>query len=171
MAHDKHPMELRCPRDKTPLEEREHEIPGLNVFADHCPKCEGVFLDEDELKRLTGKRNVNQLITEYLGIDVGGDLVCPSCGGLMDDERFKGVEGEITIDVCTACHGVWLDKGELEAIAKLDDKSFDKLSEEKRAEVFDQDMAERRAGRGRNVLVQAFSNFARGIKMGTRKFR
>lgn len=171
MSRAKRHMTLACPRDKTPLEEREHEIPGLNVHADHCPKCEGVFLDEDELKRLTGKRNVNQLITEYLGVDVGGDLVCPHCGGLMDDEHFTGVDGKITIDVCTTCHGVWLDKGELEAIAKLDDKAFDQLSAEKRAEVFDQDMAQRRAGRGRNVLAQAFSSFARGIRMGTRKFR
>lgn len=165
-----HHMKLQCPRDKSPLEAREHEIPGLNVTADHCPKCEGVFLDEDELKRLTGKRNVNQLITEYLGVDVGSDLVCPNCGGLMDDEHFEGTT-KITIDVCTTCHGVWLDKGELEAIAALDDRSFDKLSTEKRAEVFDQDMARTRALRGRNVFAQALANFARGLKMGTRKFR
>lgn len=164
-------MKLACPRDRTPLEEREHEIPGLNVKADHCPKCEGVFLDEDELKRLTGKRNVNQLITEYLGVDVGSDLVCPNCGGLMDDEHFEGAGEKVAIDVCVTCHGVWLDAGELDALAKLDDKSFDKLSTEKRAEVFDQDMARARGMRGTNLLARAFANFAHGIRSGTRRFR
>lgn len=164
-------MRLDCPRDRTPLVEREQEIPGLNVFTDDCPKCEGLFLDENELKRLTGQRNVNQLITEYLGVDVGSQLVCPACGGLMDDERFEGVDAKVTIDVCTSCHGVWLDKGELEAIAKLDDGSFDKLSPEKRAEAFDQDLARARQLRGRNLFAQAFANFAHGLRMGTRKFR
>jgi Zn-finger nucleic acid-binding protein len=170
MAHDKHHRTLQCPRDNTPLEEREHEIPGFNVFADHCPKCEGIFLDEDELERLTGKRNVNQLITEYLGVDVGSDLVCPNCGGLMDDEHFKNETGDITIDVCTTCHGVWLDRGELEAIAKLDDKQFDKLSADKRAEVFDQDSAEAARYKG-NPLLGAFASIGRGIRQGTRRFR
>lgn len=164
-------MRRDCPRDKTPLEAREHEIPGRNVEADHCPKCNGIYLDEDELKRLTGHRNVNQLITEYLGVDVGSDLICPSCGGLMDDEHFTGEDGSITIDVCTTCRGVWLDARELEAIAALDDKAFDALSTEKRAEVFDQDLARSRALRQQNLLAQAFANFARGLRQGTRKFR
>ena len=164
-------MRRECPRDRTPLEEREHEIPGRNVHADHCPQCEGVYLDKDEIKRLTGHRNVNQLITEYLGVDVGSDLVCPSCGGLMDDEHFEGVAEKVTIDVCTTCHGVWLDAGELDAIAALDDKRFDDLPPEKRAELFDQDMAQSRGLRGRNLLGQALANFARGIRMGSRRFR
>jgi Zn-finger nucleic acid-binding protein len=164
-------MQLQCPRDRTPLVENEHTIGKGKVMADHCPKCEGIFLDENELKTLTGQRNVNQLITEYLGVDVGSTLICPACGGLMDDEHFKGHAGETTIDVCLTCHGVWLDKGELEEIAKLDDKSFDDLSAEKRAEVYDQDMAETRALGGKNLVVGALANFARGLKMGTRKFR
>jgi Zn-finger nucleic acid-binding protein len=171
MARTKRTMRLDCPRDRTPLVEQEHEIPGRNVWADHCPKCEGIFLDKDELAKLTGARNINQLITEYLGVDVGSELVCPACGGLMDDEHFVGATSKVTIDVCTTCQGVWLDQGELEAIAKLDDKSFDKLSAEKRAEVFDQDLARKRGMRGSNVLTQAFANFAHGLKMGTRKFR
>lgn len=170
MARDRH-MRLDCPRDRAPLEEREHEITGRNVHADHCPKCEGVFLDKDELKRLTGHGNINQLVTEYLGLDVGGQLVCPACGGLMDDEHFEGVEAKTTVDVCTTCHGIWLDAGELDAIAALDDKEFDKLSAEKRAEVFDQDLARARGQRGKNVFAQALANFAHGLRKGTRKFR
>ena len=169
MAADR--MRPDCPRCRVPLEERVHAVPGLDVKADHCPKCAGVFLDENELKRLTGKRNVNQLITEYLGVDVGSDLVCPKCGGLMDDEHFQGEGEKITLDVCTTCKGVWLDARELEAVAALDDGAFDKLSPEKRAEVFDQDLARARGMRGRNLLAQALANFAHGVRKGTRRFR
>lgn len=164
-------MDRECPRCHVTLEEREHEIPGFNVKADHCPECQGIFLDKNELKKLTGQRNINQLITEYLGVDVGSELLCPSCGGLMDDEHFEGEAAKITIDVCTTCHGVWLDDGELDALAALDDKSFDKLSPEKRAEVLDQDLARSRGMRGKNIFVQVFANFAHGLRMGTRKLR
>lgn len=145
MARTKRMMRLDCPRDRTPLEEREHEIPGFNVWADHCPKCEGVFLDKNELLRLTGQKHINRQVTAALGVDVGSPLVCPADGGLMDDEHF----GDVTLDVCLSCQGIWLDKGELESLAKLDDKEFKTLSVSKQAEVYDQKVAHARlAGLG-----------------------
>ena len=144
MARPSRPMRLDCPRDRTPLVEREHEIPGRNVFADHCPKCEGVFLDRNELGRLTGQKHVNAQVTKHLGVDVGSTLVCPHDGGLMDDEVFD----HVTIEVCTTCQGVWLDKGELEAIAALDDTKFKELSTAKQAEAYDAKLAARRARLG-----------------------
>lgn len=144
MARKDRPLRLDCPRDRTPLVEKEHEVPGFNVFADHCPKCEGVFLDRNELARLTGQKNINAQITKHLGIDVGSSVVCPACGGLMDDETFE----KITIDVCTSCQGVWLDKGELDALSKLDDAAFKELSSAKQGEVADAKYAARQRMRG-----------------------
>ena len=141
MPRTARPIRLDCPRDRTPLVEREHEVPGFNVFADHCAKCEGVFLDRNELGRITGQRHINAQVTKHLGIDVGSSLVCPACGGLMDDEVFDA----ITIDVCTSCQGVWLDKGELDALSKLDDAAFKELSAAKKGEVHDAKYAARRA--------------------------
>lgn len=140
MPRANRPMRLDCPRDRTPLVETEHEIPGFNVWADHCPKCEGVYLDKNELARLTGQKNINRQVTKALGVDVGSRLVCPADGGLMDDEAFGG----ITIDVCLTCQGIWLDKGELEGLAKLDDKMFATLSTSKQAELYDQKLAVKR---------------------------
>jgi Zn-finger nucleic acid-binding protein len=37
-------------------------------------------------------------------------LVCPKCGGPMRTYSRNG----ITIDQCAACHGIFLDRGELE---------------------------------------------------------
>lgn len=34
---------------------------------------------------------------------------CPKCGTQLHEEVIK----EVTVDICPACHGVWLDDGEL----------------------------------------------------------
>jgi uncharacterized protein len=40
-------------------------------------------------------------------------LTCPVCSGQMREMVREGV----TIDTCTQCRGVWLDRGELEKLA------------------------------------------------------
>ena len=42
---------------------------------------------------------------------------CPKCGLGMQEVKYKGVD----VDVCFACGGVFLDKGELEHIAQKDE--------------------------------------------------
>ena len=40
-------------------------------------------------------------------------LSCPRCGKALSPVVYRGV----TVDQCPACEGVWLDRGELEALA------------------------------------------------------
>jgi Zn-finger nucleic acid-binding protein len=40
------------------------------------------------------------------------DLVCPKCNGLMRTYERSGV----TVDQCTECRGIFLDRGELERL-------------------------------------------------------
>lgn len=40
------------------------------------------------------------------------ELTCPKCEGLMRTYARNG----ITIDQCTVCHGIFLDRGELERL-------------------------------------------------------
>lgn len=40
------------------------------------------------------------------------ELTCPKCNGRMRTYARNG----ITIDQCTACHGIFLDRGELERL-------------------------------------------------------
>jgi hypothetical protein len=42
---------------------------------------------------------------------------CPKCGLGMQEVKYKSVD----VDVCFACGGVFLDKGELERIAQKDE--------------------------------------------------
>jgi len=39
-------------------------------------------------------------------------MVCPKCGGRLQEVNVKGVVG----DHCNSCHGIFLDKGEIELI-------------------------------------------------------
>lgn len=45
---------------------------------------------------------------------------CPRCGTGLHHRELKGV----TLDECSKCGGVWLDKGELEAIAKNENEGW-----------------------------------------------
>lgn len=44
---------------------------------------------------------------------------CPKCGADLREREHHGVK----IDECSACGGMWLDKGELEMIEEIDRKS------------------------------------------------
>ncbi len=48
---------------------------------------------------------------------------CPKCGMELIEIDYKGIK----IDKCSECEGIWLDAGELEAVAKLEKTGFDKL--------------------------------------------
>ncbi|MBI4393703.1 MAG: zf-TFIIB domain-containing protein [Euryarchaeota archaeon] len=150
------PMRRDCPRDHTPLKPEQRKRGLSNVTIDACSECDGIFLDVGEIRKLTGNRDLNALLTKYLGIDTGSQLVCPSCGGLMDDEKA----GDVILDVCISCKGVWLDTGELKKLAESKE-DFSKLSPEKWAEVYDEMIMKKRASAGKGLLGGLFGPLRR----------
>jgi len=48
---------------------------------------------------------------------------CPKCGMRLIEIDYKGLK----IDKCSECDGVWLDAGELQAVAKLERTGLDRL--------------------------------------------
>ena len=48
---------------------------------------------------------------------------CPKCGMELIEIDYKDVK----VDKCSECEGIWLDAGELEAVAKMEKTGFDKL--------------------------------------------
>ncbi|MCL5978558.1 MAG: zf-TFIIB domain-containing protein [Nitrospirae bacterium] len=48
---------------------------------------------------------------------------CPKCGMELIEIDYKNIK----IDKCSECEGIWLDAGELEAVAKLEKTGLDKL--------------------------------------------
>ena len=126
-------MKRDCPRCFSELKPEKLSKGIWNVEIDRCGSCSGIYLDKGELMTLTGNRPLHHLTTKHLGIDSGSELLCPSCGSVMDDEHPGGVE----IDVCLQCNGVWLDKKELDLLKELDSSILKALSPEKMAELYD----------------------------------
>lgn len=152
-------MRRDCPRDFSPLVQETRKAWLREVAIDVCPKCAGIFLDEGEIRKLTGNRALHVLLTKKLGIDSDSTLVCPRCGGIMDLEDAAGVP----VDACLSCHGIWLDAGELEALSEKEEREFREVagSDAKLAELFDEKMAKRRGAARGTFLNGLFRGLSR----------
>ena len=60
--------------------------------------------------------------------DTTAELICLKCRGPMRTYKRNG----ITIDQCTACHGIFLDRGELERLISAESTYLGAHSEEGR---------------------------------------
>ena len=105
-----------CPNCTCEMEHYEYRGNDLDM----CPRCNGLWLDRREFKRLTSEQDVyaeesmpEEFIRKPLPEEVEY-LKCPLCDSLMVRRNFKKISGVI-IDVCRH-HGVWLEAGELQQI-------------------------------------------------------
>ena len=113
---------MRCVVCKEPmvvLEEGEVEV-------DHCVGCGGIWLDGGELELLLDDAGAKDRILFSFEADPGirgGRRKCPLCSKKM--ERVWCVRGKkLLIDRCPEHHGLWFDRGELQAV--LPHAEFDK---------------------------------------------
>ena len=122
---DKTPGKTKiCPRHHTELAtityEKEH--------IDRCRDCGGVWLDSNELGRLTAART--ELFKSNVHQDIAADesttrvspeinlcisLNCAACRMPMSRHNY-GYNSGIVMDQCVHGHGIWLDSEELERI-------------------------------------------------------
>jgi PAS domain S-box-containing protein len=140
---------LQCPRCWVMLNKEEVKLLGPKVIIDVCPKCQGIWFDNEELEKVLGTRKLDSLLTKRTGTESRSKLKCPRCGVLMDLEYAEDVE----IDVCPSCHGVWLDYGELERLKELTEAGGD---EEVGAGVEWEEMMTKRRGKRLNRLFKRF---------------
>jgi Zn-finger nucleic acid-binding protein len=92
-----------------------------DVEVDLCPSCGGLWLDHGEIERIgRGKTDeMDKLRSALVGSaapDAASDTQnsCPACPGQLKEV----VLGPVHVDYCTKCHGVFLDKGELDEAVK-----------------------------------------------------
>jgi Zn-finger nucleic acid-binding protein len=89
------------------------------IEALKCPQCTGHWLDEDDLKRLEQVVEVKWWEFRHLPpkkVQVQ-PLDCPFCRPAFRLAKVQSTrDRKVIMDVCSQCHGVWLDGGELEAI-------------------------------------------------------
>ena len=78
--------------------------------VDFCGGCGGTWYDDGELEAVLGlSRRVR---IRKLAFDSRPGPPCPRCASPMEEVGYPP-EQPVRIDVCTSCHGVWLDKAEL----------------------------------------------------------
>ena len=70
--------------------------------------------DAELMRRLRAQRDAER--AEQFRADLNK---CPRCGTALEERERHSVK----IDVCPSCEGVWLDKGELEILAKVEGRS------------------------------------------------
>jgi Zn-finger nucleic acid-binding protein len=90
---------------------------GLEV--DLCPKCGGLWLDRGEIARAAKLpaeelAHLRSLLTGQPGpppIPTESVAPCPVCPGSLAEVML----GDVHVDYCNKCQGIFLDRGELEA--------------------------------------------------------
>jgi hypothetical protein len=89
---------------------------GLEV--DLCPKCGGLWLDRGEITRAAKLpeaelARLRALLTGKSGpppVPTQNKAPCPACPGSLAEV----VLGAVHVDYCGRCHGIFLDRGELQ---------------------------------------------------------
>jgi len=127
---------------------------NLNIYTvfkiqiEGCPKCKGIFLDKDELRKLKDKINqdtwqkLRWMDDEVEAIEKTNAMLskrlCPKCNQIkMISTIFGG--SKIIIDWCPKCHGMWLDRDEFQEITdNLHDKLSKLSSDEMKRKVFEE---------------------------------
>ena len=102
------------------------EVAGVEV--DYCAGCGGIWLDEGEIRALAARpaetlheiRAIDHQIADFHPTDPGLsagllDKPCPACGGKLTHATF----GNTGVEHCNACHGIFVDRGELEKAMQL----------------------------------------------------
>lgn len=80
-------------------------------------------MEYDRLKKIEEEKHKKLKVEEKNKLKELHYMRCPKCGMEMIEIDYKGIE----IDKCSECEGIWLDAGELEAVAKLEKTGLDKL--------------------------------------------
>lgn len=72
-------------------------------------------IEEEKHKKLKAEEKKNLKVLHFMR--------CPKCGMELIEIDYKAIK----VDKCSECEGIWLDAGELEAVAKLEKTGLDKL--------------------------------------------
>ncbi len=99
---------MKCPRCHADLV-AEQEYHGIEV--DHCPSCDGRWLDRDELDQLeaTVPSTPEERRATIRYAERRSELLCPVCGREMTAFNYRAYD--LQLDTCDE-HGFWLDAGE-----------------------------------------------------------
>lgn len=92
---------------------------GMQV--DFCPRCEGVWLDKNEIYHFAkSPSDLKTKMEEAMKIQKPSSRISPASGKPMVELPILG--GAINIDYCLESEGIWLDKGEINKLSAIKSK-------------------------------------------------
>ena len=93
------------------------------VEIDHCPKCFGLWFEQDELRLA---KDIKDETLSWIDIDLWRDRrkfmiardkkLCPFCRLPLYEVNYWN--SDIKVDFCSLCFGTWLDRGEFKKVIK-----------------------------------------------------
>ena len=105
---------MKCPKCQGEL----HEMTVEGVALDFCSSCKGMWFDEDEMAFLTELPSDLPEPEVTRGAEATA-CTCPRCQtARLETMKFSQADA-LMIDRCPACHGMWLDKGELPKVEQI----------------------------------------------------
>lgn len=117
---------MLCPSGRTRMERR--RVPEGQFW--YCAHCDGRAVGMGVLRQTKAREAVNALWQAFQQTDHRSLRACPSCGSYM--RVFTAGEPSQTLDACRACHLVWFDPKELEALPAAQARPEAGLSREAR---------------------------------------
>lgn len=94
---------MKCPRDHAPLNLRAGDHAPLS-----CDRCSGSFIQDDQIFEIVKAR--------FHDIHAFKQLCCPLCNASMEPMHFD--HGNLELDVCSQCRGIWFDGSEQRALER-----------------------------------------------------
>jgi Zn-finger nucleic acid-binding protein len=110
---------MNCPRCQHPLAVTYIDDCKTAIEVDKCPNCKGIWFDKDELSQIESIIEPTFVEIRHLPDkeEQFETLHCPKCNNSPRLQKaIHPRDKKVIIDYCPYCEGIWLDKGELEAI-------------------------------------------------------
>ena len=76
----------------------------------------------EEKKKREKEKQIKLEVAEKQRLKELHFMKCPKCGMKLIEINYKDIE----VDKCSGCSGIWLDAGEMEAVAKLNQSVLNK---------------------------------------------
>ena len=106
---------MKCPKCQSNLQPKDYK----GIPADVCEKCEGVWLDVEELDRLEDQVMDDDTLKSSVMLEsFPTELKCPHCEKQLKSFNYRMYD-EVTLDYCPDKHGWFLDEGEADKVKEL----------------------------------------------------
>ncbi len=114
---------LRC--ESVEMDTQPRGVGVETIEIDLCPKCSGMWLDQQELKEMDDNFFVDMEEIKYEKTSPNEEdkaLNCPRCEGAPTLSKCHPAGFEkVVVDTCPECNGFWLDEGEMGKIRDVSD--------------------------------------------------